>query len=70
MRELTMVELEQVEGGNPVVIGAIVGAGVIALAGIAVVAYGVSEGCSGSVTISTEEIKIEVTCPPPGGTGG
>ena len=70
MRELTMVELEQVEGGNPVLIGALVGAGVVALAGIAVVAYGVSEGCSGSVTISAEEIKIEVNCPPPTGTGG
>jgi lactobin A/cerein 7B family class IIb bacteriocin len=63
MRELTSFELEQVEGGNPVVVGVVIGAGVIALAGLAVVAYGISEGCSGSMEVNAEGIKVEVTCP-------
>lgn len=64
MRELSHVELEMVEGGNPIAVGVLVGAGVIALAGLAVVAYGISEGCSGSMEVSAEGIKVEVTCPP------
>lgn len=63
MRELTAFELEQVEGGNPLVVAVAIGAGVIALAGLAVVAYGVSQGCSGSVEVNPEGIKVEVTCP-------
>ena len=64
MRELSHVELEMVEGGNPVAVGVLVGAGVIALAGLAVVAYAVSKDCSGSMEINSEGIKVEVTCPP------
>ena len=69
MRELTMVELEQVEGGNPVVVAAVV-VGTVALAGVALLAYSVHEQCSASMTISTEEIEIEVDCRPPAPTGG
>jgi hypothetical protein len=64
MRELSHVELEMVEGGNPVAVGVMIGAGVIALAGLAVVAYGVYNNCSGSMEISSDGIKVEVTCPP------
>ena len=63
MRELTAFELDQVEGGNPLLIAAAIGAGVIALGGLAVVAYGISEGCSGSVEVSKDGIKVAVTCP-------
>ena len=64
MRELSHVELEMVEGGNPLVVGAVIGAGVIALGSLALIAYGVSEGCSGKMEISEKGIKVEVTCPP------
>lgn len=63
MRELTAFELEQVEGGNPLLVAVAVGAGVIALAGLAVIAYGISEGCSGSMEVSQQGIEIEVKCP-------
>lgn len=63
MRELSHVELEAVGGGNPVVIGVIVVGGLLAAGALALAAYGVSEGCSGSVEISTEAIKVEITCP-------
>ena len=63
MRELSMVELEQVEGGNPLLVGALVVGGVVAVGGLALIAYGVSQGCSGSLEISEEGIKVEVTCP-------
>ena len=69
MRELTMVELEQVEGGNPVVVVGVV-IGTIALAGVAVLAYAVHEQCSASMSISAEQIEIEVDCKPPAPTGG
>ena len=67
MRELTAFELEQVEGGNPLLIGVAIGAGVVALAGVALLAYAVYNDCSGSMEISQEGIKIEVTCPGGGG---
>jgi membrane fusion protein len=70
MRELTMVELEMVEGGNPLLVGALIGAGIIAVGGLALLAYAVHEGCSGSLSISADSIDIEVTCPPPTPTGG
>lgn len=64
MRELSHVELEMVEGGNPVIVAGVVIAGALVVGGLALVAYGVSEGCSGSIEVSSEAIKIEVTCPP------
>lgn len=63
MRELSHVELEAVGGGNPIVIGVVVAGAVLAAGALALAAYGVSEGCSGSVEISTEAIKVEITCP-------
>jgi lactobin A/cerein 7B family class IIb bacteriocin len=63
MRELNMVELEQVDGGVAPLVVLAVGAGVIGLGGLGLVAYGVSKGCSGSLEISSEGIKVEVTCP-------
>lgn len=67
MRELTMVELEQVEGGNPLLVGALIGAGIVAVGSLALLAYAVSEGCSGSLTISADSIEVEVSCPQPSG---
>lgn len=64
MRELNHVELEMVGGGNPIVIGAIAAGAVLAAGALVLAAYGVSQGCSGSVEISTESIKVEITCPP------
>jgi hypothetical protein len=64
MRELTHVELEMVEGGNPVVVAGVVIAGALVIGGLVVLAYGISEGCSGSLEVSSEAVKIEVTCPP------
>ncbi|TNJ35531.1 hypothetical protein [Arenimonas terrae] len=64
MRELSHVELEMVEGGNPVVVAGLVIGGALLIGGLVVVAYGVSQGCSGSVEVSKEAIKVEVTCPP------
>ena len=64
MRELSHVELEMVEGGNPVAVAAVAIAGALLIGGLVVVAYGVSQGCSGSVEVSSEAIKVEVTCPP------
>ena len=64
MRELSHVELEMVGGGNPVAVAAVAIAGALLIGGLVVVAYGVSQGCSGSVEVSSEAIKVEVTCPP------
>ena len=64
MRELSNVELELVEGGNPILIGMLAVGGVVAIGGLGLIAYGISQGCSGSMEVSTEGIKIEVTCPP------
>lgn len=64
MRELSQVELEMVGGGNPLVVGVIAVGAVLAVGGLALVAYGVSQGCSGSIEFSSEAVKIEVTCPP------
>jgi lactobin A/cerein 7B family class IIb bacteriocin len=63
MRELSIVELEQVDGGVAPLVVLAIGAGVIGLGGLGVLAYGVSKGCSGSLEISSEGIKVEVTCP-------
>lgn len=65
MRELTNVELELVQGGNPLLIAAAVAAGVISLASLALLGYAVSLGCSGSLSITKDGITVEVTCPPP-----
>ena len=63
MRELQAFELDQVEGGNPLLLAVAIGAGVIAVGGLAVIAYGISEGCSGSMEVSKDGIKLSVTCP-------
>lgn len=68
MRELTTLEMELVQGGNPLLIAAAVAAGVISLASLALLGYAVSMGCSGSLTISKDGISVEVTCPPQTGT--
>lgn len=71
MRELTQMELEQVDGGvAPAVVVPIV-IGVVVLATLAVLAYGIANDCSGSVELSEQGLKVEVTCPSPeGGEGG
>ncbi|HLT05582.1 hypothetical protein [Arenimonas fontis] len=61
MRELTVVELEQVEGGNPLVIGAVV-AGVTIIAACGVATYAIYKECEGSVEVSSEGVKIEFNC--------
>jgi lactobin A/cerein 7B family class IIb bacteriocin len=69
MRELTQMELEQVDGGvAPVVVVPIV-IGVVVLAGLALLAYGVYNDCSGSLELNEQGLKIEVQCPakPDGG---
>lgn len=63
MRELSMVELEQVDGGVAPVVAAAVVVGVIAIGGLGLLAYAVSRDCSGSLEISGEGVKIEVECP-------
>lgn len=63
MRELSMVELEQVDGAGAPLVAIIVVVGVVAVGGLGLVAYGVSRDCSGSVEISDKGIKVEVTCP-------
>lgn len=63
MRELSMVELEQVNGAGAPVIAVIVLVGTVAVGGMAVVAYGVSKGCSGSMEVGTDGVKLEVSCP-------
>ncbi len=63
MRELSNVELEQVEGGNPLVVGVVVVGALALVGGIGLLAYAVHEKCSGSLEISETGIKIEVTCP-------
>lgn len=67
MRELSMVEIEQVDGGVAPLVVLGIAAGVVAVGGLGLIAYGVSKGCSGSLEISSEGIKIEVSCPT--GTG-
>lgn len=62
MRELSMVELEQVDGAGAPVVVAVVVVSVIAIGGLALLAYAVSEQCSGSLEISTEGVKVEVDC--------
>lgn len=64
MRELSSVELELVEGGNPVAVGALVLAGIAVVGGIGLMAYCVYNDCSGSLEVSSNGIKAEVTCPP------
>jgi hypothetical protein len=69
MRELTQTELGMVEGGNPAAVVVVpVVIGVVVLAGLALLAYAVHENCSGSLEISDEGLKVEVTCP--GSSGG
>lgn len=68
MRELSLVEMEQVEGGNPVLIAGAVIIGVAVVGGIALLAYAVYNDCDGSLEISDDGIKIEVNCS--GGEGG
>jgi hypothetical protein len=63
MRELSTVELEQVEGGNPVVVAVAVVGVVAVVGGIGLLAYAVHERCSGSMEVSDKGIKMEVTCP-------
>ncbi|MBP6595889.1 MAG: hypothetical protein KA187_00215 [Arenimonas sp.] len=65
MRELSLVELEQVGGGNPLLVGVVVVGAVAVVGGIGLLAYAVHERCSGSLEVSDEGIKIEVTCPGP-----
>lgn len=62
MRELTRVEMELVEGGNPLLIAGAVIAGVAVVGGIALLAYAVSQECDGSLEVSGDGIKIEVSC--------
>lgn len=61
MRELTQMELEMVEGGNPAA-AAIVVAGIVILAGIAVVAYAVYNECDATLEVSSEGITLEISC--------
>ena len=70
MRELSLVEMEQVEGGNPVLIDGAVIVGLAVVGGIALLAYAVYNDCDGSLEISDEGIKIEVSCGGDGGEGG
>lgn len=62
MRELSLVEMELVEGGNPLLIAGAVIVGAAVVGGIALLAYAVYNDCDGSLEISEEGIKIEVSC--------
>lgn len=70
MRELSLVEMELVEGGNPLLIAGAVIVGAAVVGGIALLAYAVHNNCSGSLNVNSEGIAIEVTCPGPSGPGG
>ena len=63
MRELTICEMEQVNGGeNPLLILAgIVGAAVGG--GVGLMFYATIKGCDSSMEVTTESFKIEVDCP-------
>lgn len=62
MRELSAFELEQVAGGNPVVVAVVAVGAVAVVGGIGLLAYAVHEKCSGSLEVSDQGIKMEVTC--------
>lgn len=71
MRELSLMEMELVEGGNPLLIAGAVIVGAAVVGGIALLAYAVHNNCSGSLSVGNDGIKIEVTCPGPStGPGG
>lgn len=67
MRELTLAEMELVEGGNPIVIAGAVVVGVALVGGLALLAYAAHNDCDGSLEISDEGIKIEISCSDGGG---
>ena len=67
MRELSLVEMELVEGGNPLLIAGAVIVGAAVVGGIALLAYAVYNDCDGSLSISEEGIEIEVSCGDGGG---
>jgi lactobin A/cerein 7B family class IIb bacteriocin len=62
MRELSLMEIEAVDGGIAplLAVGAVLG-----LAAIGVVAYGAYKGCSASAEIGPDGIKLQVDCKKP-----
>ncbi|MBO9716851.1 MAG: class IIb bacteriocin, lactobin A/cerein 7B family [Pseudoxanthomonas sp.] len=59
MRELSVMEIDAVNGG---IAPLLVVGGVLGVAAIAVVAYAAYKGCDASVEIGKEGIKLQVEC--------